>query len=64
MGYLRLTSYRHAAHLDNLLNFIAWEIAAVTIVTMSGDDVSSYIIQPRISICMLKPVKVAKPAIQ
>ena len=39
-------------------------IAAVTIVTMSGEWVRSYIIQPRINICMLNPVKVAKPAAQ
>ena len=45
-------------------NSIGIIIAAVTIVTMSGDEVSSYIIQPRTSICMLNPVKLAKPASQ
>ena len=45
-------------------NSIGIIIAAVTMVTIKGDWVRSYIIQPRISICMLKPVNVANPAAQ
>ena len=61
--FLRLTRSASAPPTSERNN-IGIIIAAVTIVTMSGDEVNSYIIQPRISICMLKPVKVAKPATQ
>jgi hypothetical protein len=36
----------------------------VTIVTIKGEWVRSYITHPLINICMLKPVKVVKPAAQ
>ena len=39
-------------------------IAAVTIVTIRGEWVRSYITHPLINICMLNPVKVVKPAAQ